>query len=47
MNNLIINFFFVDCEGDEHVQRFHGNRSHPDHFKLLEMDGNSILIGAR
>jgi len=33
--------------GEEQVLRFHGNRSHSDHFKLLDMNGNSILIGAR
>ncbi|XP_046455891.1 semaphorin-1A-like isoform X2 [Daphnia pulex] len=31
----------------EQVQRFHGNHSHPDHFKLLETNGDSILVGAR
>ncbi|KAF0304248.1 Semaphorin-1A [Amphibalanus amphitrite] len=32
---------------DEDVLRFRGNTSHSDHFKLLEKDGNSLLIGAR
>ncbi len=29
------------------VARFHGSQSHPDHFKLLETNGDSILVGAR
>jgi semaphorin 6 len=24
-----------------------GNQTHKDHFKLLQMDGSSLLIGAR
>ena len=35
----------VTDDGD--VLRFRGNTSHSDHFKLLEKDGNSLLIGAR
>ena len=27
--------------------RFAGNVSHKDHFRLLENDGSSLLIGAR
>ena len=42
-------FFFIllSCVAPEQVQRFHGNHSHPDHFKLLETNGDSILVGAR
>lgn len=29
------------------VQRFSGNTTHPDHFKLLHQDGDSMLVGAR
>ena len=29
------------------VRSFLGNQTHKDHFKLLQMDGSSILIGAR
>lgn len=29
------------------VQRFSGNTTHPDHFKLLQQDGESLLVGAR
>lgn len=42
--------FFLFCFyyiAPEQVQRFHGNHSHPDHFKLLETNGDSILVGAR
>jgi hypothetical protein len=42
--------FFLFCfyyTAPEQVQRFHGNHSHPDHFKLLETNGDSILVGAR
>lgn len=31
----------------ESMQRFLGNESHKDHFKLLEKDQNSLLVGAR
>lgn len=33
--------------GTRNVVRFQGNQSHPDHFKLLETNGDSILVGAR
>ncbi|GBL76746.1 Semaphorin-1A [Araneus ventricosus] len=33
-------------EGDR-VQRFIGNQTHSDHFKLLEKDGDHLLVGAR
>lgn len=29
------------------VQKFPGNHSHVDHFKLLEQDGDALLVGAR
>lgn len=29
------------------VHRFSGNTTHSDHFKLLEVDGDSLLVGAR
>ena len=29
------------------MQTFLGNQTHTDHFKLLNQDGNSLLIGAR
>lgn len=32
---------------DERVQRFLGNQTHSDHFKLLEKDGDHLLVGAR
>ena len=41
MTNLLY-FYFV---GD--VYSFLGNQTHKDHFKLLQMDGSSLLIGAR
>ncbi|XP_042904611.1 semaphorin-1A isoform X7 [Parasteatoda tepidariorum] len=31
----------------EKVQRFLGNQTHSDHFKLLEKDGDHLLVGAR
>ncbi|XP_067003213.2 semaphorin-1A isoform X3 [Anabrus simplex] len=33
--------------GEEKAQRFLGNESHKDHFKLLEKDQGSLLVGAR
>jgi semaphorin 6 len=33
--------------GEEQAQRFLGDESHKDHFKLLEKDQNSLLVGAR
>ena len=33
--------------GVEDVQRFMGNESHRDHFKLLQKDGSALLVGAR
>nr|CAD7257273.1 unnamed protein product [Timema shepardi] len=33
--------------GEETPQRFLGNESHKDHFKLLEKDQGSLLVGAR
>lgn len=33
--------------GSEEVQRFMGNESHRDHFKLLQREGSSLLVGAR
>uniref|UniRef100_T1IUH4 Semaphorin-1A n=1 Tax=Strigamia maritima TaxID=126957 RepID=T1IUH4_STRMM len=32
---------------DYEVKRFYGNKSHFDYFKLLERDGESLLVGAR
>lgn len=32
---------------DADIQKFIGNSSHSDHFKLLESDGNVLLVGAR
>uniref|UniRef100_T1JEM8 Semaphorin-1A n=1 Tax=Strigamia maritima TaxID=126957 RepID=T1JEM8_STRMM len=32
---------------DSEVKRFYGNKSHFDFFKLLERDGESLLVGAR
>lgn len=29
------------------TDKFLGNQTHKDHFKLLRMDGASLLIGAR
>ena len=31
---------------DSEVQRFLGNETDSDHFKLLEQDGDSVLVGA-
>jgi hypothetical protein len=40
--------FCVLCvAGEEQAQRFLGNESHKDHFKLLEREQNSLLVGAR
>jgi hypothetical protein len=38
---------FLCFAGEEQAQRFLGNESHKDHFKLLEKDQNSLLVGAR
>ena len=32
---------------DSDIQRFLGNQTDSDHFKLLEQDGDSLLVGAR
>ena len=32
---------------DQDIQRFLGNQTDSDHFKLLEQDGDSLLVGAR
>lgn len=37
----------VGVPQDEKVQRFIGNTTHTDHFKLLEKDGDYLLVGAR
>jgi len=34
-------------EQPDDVRTFFGNQTHTDHFKLLNQDGNSLLIGAR
>ena len=39
---LTNSFFHADT-----VQSFVGNHTHNDHFKLLQSDGDSLLIGAR
>lgn len=31
----------------DNVYNFLGNQTHKDHFKLLQIDGGSLLIGAR
>jgi hypothetical protein len=33
--------------GEERPERFLGNQSHKDHFKLLQKDHNWLLVGAR
>jgi hypothetical protein len=38
---------FFCFAGEEQAQRFLGNESYKDHFKLLEKDQNSLLVGAR
>ncbi|RWS17386.1 semaphorin-1A-like isoform X2 [Dinothrombium tinctorium] len=38
---------FVMRANDNDVQKFSGNATHSDHFKLLERDGDSFLVGAR
>ena len=40
-----INTFFLFFSGL--AQRFLGNQTHKDYFKLLRRDGSSLLIGAR
>ena len=40
----IVFCFLADVEN---VQRFMGNESHRDHFKLLQKDGSALLVGAR
>nr|CAD7392159.1 unnamed protein product [Timema cristinae] len=37
----------TEAGGEETPQRFLGNESHKDHFKLLEKDQGSLLVGAR
>lgn len=39
---ISLNFSFAD-----EVRSFLGNQTHKDHFKLLQSDGISLLIGAR
>jgi hypothetical protein len=43
----VIYCVFLCFAGEEQAQRFLGNESHKDHFKLLEKDQNSLLVGAR
>lgn len=38
---------YVQLNQDDDVQRFHGNDSATDHFKLILRDGDSLLVGAR
>ncbi|UYV75681.1 smp-2 [Cordylochernes scorpioides] len=40
-------FVFTQLQEDRSVQRFVANQSHSDHFKLLEQDGDFLLVGAR
>ena len=42
---FLTKFLFFIFLGD--VYSFLGNQTHKDHFKLLQMDGSSLLIGAR
>ena len=43
--NLVPKIRIKPEDGD--VQKFEGNSSHPDYFKLLVQDGESLLIGSR
>ena len=47
LSRIISIHVFYLSSGPEHVLRFHGNHSHPDHFKLLELQGNNLIVGAR
>lgn len=38
---------YVVLNQDDDVQRFQGNDSAIDHFKLILRDGDSLLVGAR
>lgn len=38
---------YVVLNNEEDVQRFQGNDSATDHFKLILRDGDSLLVGAR
>lgn len=38
---------YVVLNQDDDVQRFQGNDSAVDHFKLILRDGDSLLVGAR
>lgn len=40
-------YVFLLLADESDLQRFVGNQSHSDYFKLLEQDGESLLVGAR
>lgn len=42
---FLFSFDLISGAGD--VYRFTGNETHTDHFKLILLDSNSILIGGR
>ncbi|XP_072157904.1 semaphorin-1A isoform X2 [Bemisia tabaci] len=44
---LIIIFSVIHCGDSQDVHRFAGNETHPDFFRLIVRDGNSILVGGR
>ena len=38
---------FLCVPGAEDVVRFHGNTTTTDHFRLMQIDGDHLLVGAR
>ncbi|XP_064106645.1 semaphorin-1A-like isoform X3 [Macrobrachium nipponense] len=44
---VIQGFFWYGCKGDLKSLIFPGNSTETDYFRLLQRDGNSMLIGAR
>lgn len=38
---------YIVLNQEDDVQRFQGNDSATDHFKLILRDGDSLLVGAR
>lgn len=44
---LLIKFFLLIFPGLGDIQKFQGNDTTMDHFKLVLRDGNFLLVGAR
>lgn len=40
-------FWIYVITGTDEAVRFQGNTTSKDHFRLLQTDGNSLLVGAR